>query len=101
MTTEKCTINPVFQKITGKWKLPIIFNLKNSKTIRFSNLQRRLPGVSQKVLTSQLRDLENDGLIKREVYPEIPLKVEYSLTNKGLSLYPVLNLLAKWSDENL
>lgn len=101
MTKAECTIQPIFEKITGKWKLSIIFNLKGSKAIRFSELHRRLQGVSQKVLTSQLRELERDGLVNREVYPEVPPKVEYRLTPKGLSLYPILNSLADWAVENM
>lgn len=101
MPETKCTLQPIFEKITGKWKLSIIFNLKQSATIRFSDLHRSLPGISQKVLTSQLRALENDGLINRKIYPEVPPRVEYSLTDKGLSLYPVLRLLADWAAENM
>mgnify|MGYP000653038028 CR=1 FL=1 len=100
MNIAECTLQPIFEKITGKWKLSIIFILKQSTATRFSDLQRSLPDVSQKVLTTQLRALEGDGLVHREIYPEVPPRVEYSLTDKGISLYPVLRLLADWSVEN-
>ena len=76
------------------------FFLRKSDSSRFNELYRELPGISQKVLTSQLRALEDDGLVSRTVYPEVPPRVEYSLTTTGMSLYPILHLLAEWSEKN-
>ncbi|MCL5801415.1 MAG: helix-turn-helix transcriptional regulator [Gammaproteobacteria bacterium] len=101
MISKKCPLPPLFEKISGKWKLLILYNLSHADAIRFSDLYRSIPEVSQKVLTSQLRDLERDGLVNRQVYPEVPPRVEYSLTNKGLSLCPVLSLLADWATKNM
>ncbi|WP_086934134.1 winged helix-turn-helix transcriptional regulator [Agarilytica rhodophyticola] len=101
MSQEACPLQKTLECIGGKWKLLVIFNLQKAGTIRFGQLHRSIPGVSQKVLTSQLRDLERDGFINRKVYPEVPPRVEYSLTAKGLSLYPVLDTLAAWAGDNL
>lgn len=101
MSYKKCSLQPMFGKIAGKWKLLIIYNLNQVDAIRFSDLYRTIPDISQKVLTSQLRSLEQDGFVNRKVYPEVPPRVEYSLTDKGLSLYPVLSLLADWAAENM
>ena len=101
MISKKCPLPPLFEKISGKWKLLILYNLSHADAIRFSDLYRSIPEVSQKVLTSQLRDLERDGLVNRKVHPEVPPRVEYSLTDKGLSLCPVLSLLADWAAENM
>lgn len=101
MIHKKCPLPPMFEKISGKWKLLIIYTISHAGAIRFSDLHRSIPDVSQKVLTSQLRDLAKDGLVNRKVYPEVPPKVEYSLTDKGLSLCPVLSLLADWAAENM
>lgn len=101
MAKKICTLEPILEKIRGKWKLSIIHNLNQIDAIRYSDLFRLIPEISQKVLTSQLRSLEKDGLVTRKIYPEVPPKVEYSLTEKGLSLCPVLSLLAEWADENI
>lgn len=98
---EKCPLQKMLEQIGGKWKLLIIFNLKHEGTIRYAALHRLIPAISQKVLTAQLKDLESNGFINRKVYPEVPPRVEYSLTKLGLSLYPVLNSMAAWSKENL
>lgn len=101
MIREKCPLPPLFEKISGKWKLLILYNLSHANVLRFSDLYRSIPEVSQKVLTSQLRDLERDGLVNRKVHPEVPPRVEYSLTAKGVSLCPVLSLLADWAAKNV
>ena len=98
---KHCPLPPMFEKISGKWKLLIIYNLSHASAIRFGDLHRSIPDVSQKVLTSQLRNLAKDGLVNRKVYPEVPPRVEYSLTDKGLSLCPVLDLLAVWAAKNM
>lgn len=93
--TYLCPLELSIDLIGGKWKTIIIWQLRE-KTLRFSQLKRRLPGITQKMLTQQLRDLENDGLIFREVYPQVPPKVEYSLTDYGQTILPILKSLFKW-----
>ena len=85
--------------ISNKWKILIIRDLLNG-TKRFGELQRTVAGISQKVLTSNLKELESDGLINRKVYPVVPPKVEYSLTDLGLSLKSVLDSMVAWGNEN-
>lgn len=87
--------------IGGKWKILIIWYIYVYKVQRFNQLMRRLEGVTQATLTRQLRELEQDGFVKRKVYPEVPPKVEYSLSEKGERFVPVLTAMKQWSDENL
>jgi DNA-binding HxlR family transcriptional regulator len=84
--------------IGGKWKGVILFYLLDGPR-RFSDLKRRLPDVTQRMLTLQLRELEADGVIHREVYPQVPPKVEYSLTEFGASLEPILILMRDWGSD--
>jgi len=93
-----CPVEVAMEKIAGKWKILIIWHLRN-KTRRFGDLRRKIPGVTQKMLTQQLRELEKDGIVRRKVYAEVPPKVEYSLTDEGKELEPVLMLLLKWGNE--
>ncbi|MCF7521618.1 helix-turn-helix transcriptional regulator [Neisseria sp. ZJ106] len=81
--------------IGGKWKVLILYYL-NGETRRFNELQRLLAGITQRMLTLQLRELENDGIVHREVYPQIPPKVEYSLTEFGKTLIPVIDAIHAW-----
>ncbi len=94
----KCGVEITLEIIGGKWKGVILWHLRQ-KTLRFSQLRRRLPGVTQKMLTQQLRELERDGLLHREVYAEVPPRVEYSLTEKGLTLVPILELMCQWGQQ--
>lgn len=90
--------NPVqyaLDKIGGKWKMPILWRL-NSKTFRTGELLRDIPNINQKMLTQQLRELEGDGFVHRKVYPEVPPKVEYSITEKGKQTIPVIRTLRDW-----
>lgn len=87
--------------ISGKWKILIIWYISVYKVQRFNELQRRLDGITQSTLTKQLRELEADGFVNRNIYPQIPPKVEYSLTEMGESFTPILYEMKKWSDENL
>jgi len=84
--------------IGGKWKIPIIWGMKDGSQ-RYGELKRSLPKVTHKMLTQQLRELEADEIIHRKVYPEIPPKVEYSLTLLGKSVIPVIDLLREWGEE--
>ena len=87
--------------IKGRWKLLILFHLFGGQVRRFSALERAIPGVSQKMLTQQLRQLEKAGLVRRIVYPEVPPKVEYALTDWGQALCPVLDALLQWLPDRL
>ncbi|WFA07563.1 winged helix-turn-helix transcriptional regulator [Bacillus sp. HSf4] len=82
--------------IEGKWKLIILCHLGLKGTKRFGELRKLIPAITKKMLTTQLRDLEEDGLVHREVYPVVPPKVEYSLTKQGESLFPILKALEDW-----
>ncbi|MDP5274618.1 winged helix-turn-helix transcriptional regulator [Chengkuizengella axinellae] len=86
--------------ISGKWKPLIIYHLRQG-TKRYGQIKRLVPDASPKVLIQQLKELEHDGIINRKSYPEVPPKVEYSVTAKGRSLYPVLDLLWFWSHQKL
>ncbi|MBS1182759.1 MAG: ytcD [Proteobacteria bacterium] len=84
------------QLIEGRWKLVIIFHLFGSGVLRFSELERAIPAVSQKMLIQQLRELERDGIVARTAYPQVPPKVEYSLTEWGKLMCPALDALLEW-----
>jgi DNA-binding HxlR family transcriptional regulator len=82
--------------IGGSWKVPILWHLSQGGVKRFSALRRDLPGVTPKMLTHQLRELERDGIVLRKVYAQVPPKVEYSLTVSGKSLMPIVAAMCKW-----
>ena len=86
--------------ISGKYKMVILYCLMEYQPVRFNELQRYLKKISDKTLSQNLKELENDDLIHREVYPQIPPKVEYSLTMRGASLMKVLDQLCTWGEEN-
>ena len=92
-------IEQAIRWLDGRWKLVILFHLFGGKTLRFSNLERAIPGVSQKMLTQQLRHLERDGIVMRIVHAEVPPKVEYHLTEWGQSLCPALDKLLTWAEQ--
>ena len=92
-----CPVCAAVNEIGGKWKPLILWVLRESK-LRFSEINRVLPSITHRMLTKQLRELEKDGLIDREVYAEIPSKVEYSLTPKGKSVLPILEALCNWGE---
>ena len=92
-----CPVETTLTLIGDKWKVLILRDLMN-KTLRFGELKRSIGTVSQKVLTAQLRDLEHDGLVHREVYAEVPPRVEYSLTDTGRSLEPVIDSMRIWGE---
>jgi DNA-binding HxlR family transcriptional regulator len=95
-----CPVEALVDAIGGKWKIPIL-SLLYQDTRRYGELRQRLPGVTERVLTMQLRELESAGLVLRTVYPEVPPKVEYSVTEMGLSLKPVLQVMLNWSETYL
>ena len=84
----------------GKWKIRILFNLFNKRKVRFGELKRTLSKVTQQMLSKQLKELEQDGLVNREVKSVMPPKVEYSLTSFGHSLVPILKSLSNWNSQN-
>ena len=86
--------------IDGKWKGVIVYHLLGS-TLRFSELRRKIPTVTQRMLTNQLRELENDGLVLRRIYPEVPPRVEYALSPLGRTLAPVIRALEHWGREHV
>ncbi len=91
-----CTFELTLELIGGKWKPLILWHLCEFGTMRFSELKKTIPSVTQKMLTQQLRELEDDKLVHREVYPQVPPKVEYSLTELGESLIPMLKTMNEW-----
>ena len=97
---QGCPVEAALEVIGGKWKGVILYHLL-SETMRFNALRRLMPEVTQRMLTKQLRELEADNIIKRKVYPEIPPKVEYSMTQYGKTLAPVINALQVWGSQHL
>ena len=95
-----CPVEATIQLIGGKYKAVILWHLMG-KTLRYSELHKRMPKATDKMLAQQLRELEKDGLINRKVYPVIPPKTEYSLTKKKKSLTPILDELCKWGKDYL
>ncbi len=89
----------VLRVLEGRWKMVILFHLFIRPLLRFSELERSIPDVSQKMLIQQLRELEADGIVVRTVHPQVPPKVEYSLTEWGRELCPALDALLKWGAE--
>ncbi len=97
-----CTGQPLemaVRVLDGRWKVPILFQLFTAPTLRFSGLQRAIPGISQKMLIERLRDLEAAGVVTRTVHPSVPPKVEYSLTERGRGLQPALRALHAWAEK--
>ncbi len=96
-----CPVEATLSVIGGKWKVVILYYLAHAGTHRFAELRRKIPGVSERMLTQQLRELERDGVVHREVYPEVPPKVEYSLTPYGGTLRPISDLMCDWGKKHL
>ncbi len=99
LTKIECPIMATIAMISDKWKVLILCKLRKGK-LRFNELKRELQGVTQRVLTHQLRELEADGLVKRTVYAEVPPRVEYELTHLGATLMPALETLEAWASEH-
>ncbi len=91
-------IEEAFRMLEGRWKLLILFHLFGGKVMRFSDLERAIPAVTQKMLGQQLKAMEKDGIVLRTSYPQVPPKVEYRLTAWGQSLCPALDAILKWAD---
>jgi DNA-binding HxlR family transcriptional regulator len=97
---ELCRVVDALDILVGKWKPIILLHLLQKGTNRFSELQRNLPGITQKMLTQQLRELEQEDIIIRKVYPQVPPKVEYSITEYGKSLEPLLEAMHEWGTKH-
>jgi len=97
--TYRCFFELTLLVIGGKWKPIILYKLAREEVLRFGELKRQSQGVTERMLSRQLRELENDGLIHREVYKQVPPKVEYSLTELGRSLIPILLNMREWGVE--
>ena len=95
---EGCPVEATLDLMDGKWKGVILYHLKKDGVLRFNELGRRLTGITQRMLTKQLRALEDDGLVIRKVYAEVPPRVEYSLSEIGESLRPVIETLRAWGE---
>ncbi|MEZ4659251.1 MAG: helix-turn-helix domain-containing protein [Caldilineaceae bacterium] len=93
---HECPVETSLELLSGKWKPRILWKLHQQGVIRFGELKRQLADITPKMLTQQLRELEQDGLVHREVYPVVPPKVEYSLSDFGKTLKPILDTLAEW-----
>lgn len=98
---EICPVRNVIARFGNKWALLVILILSENKVLRFSELKKMIPDVSSRMLSSTLRTLEADGLVSRKVYPEAPPKVEYSLTETGLSLVPFIVQLTEWAQKHM
>lgn len=98
----ECPIRNVLARISSKWALAVLYTLNgNGGPMRFKDIEKANPDISQKMLTSTLRGLEADGLVSRTVYPEMPPRVEYALTSRGQSFMPVMRQLMDWAYNNL
>lgn len=93
-----CPVETALMLIGDKWKVLIIRDLRGG-TKRFGELKKSLSGISQKVLTANLRDMEENGLLTRETFPEVPPRVEYTLTELGCSMFPILDAMEKWGNQ--
>jgi DNA-binding HxlR family transcriptional regulator len=94
-----CPVEVTLDLIDGKWKGVILYHLQQGR-LRFGELRKRMPGITQRMLTKQLRALEDDALVTRTVFAEVPPRVEYELSELGLKLRPVIDALKKWGDEH-
>ncbi len=92
-------VEQVLRLLEGRWKLIILFHLFDGKVQRYSDFEKLIPGISQKMLAQQLRQLEANGIVSRMVYPQVPPKVEYRLTEWGQALCPALDAMLKWAEK--
>ena len=96
-----CAVDATMSVIEGRWKTVILCKLHNLGPLRFNQLMKEIEGISPRILTKQLKEMEADGIICRTSYPEIPPRVEYSITEKGRSLGPILMAMADWGLKNV
>jgi len=96
-----CPVEATLDEIGGKWKVVILFHLTHDGTHRFAEMRRKIPGVSERMLTQQLREHDDDDIVHREVYPEVPPQVEYSLTDYGKTLRPITEVMCEWGKRHV
>lgn len=96
-----CPIRNVLARVGDKWSLLVLYNLQHKEPMRFKELQRQIPDISQKSLTQTLRTLKEDGFVSREIFPEVPPRVEYSLTPRAHSFLPLVENIINWAKENM
>lgn len=101
MTGEGCALRRVLDAVGGKWKILLLVALSQADELRYGELRRLVFGITNTMLAGSLRELEADGLVARAQYPEMPVRVEYSLTEKARTLIPILMELRDWGDANL
>jgi DNA-binding HxlR family transcriptional regulator len=99
--TAMCPVDYAFKRIGGKYKARILWHIYRNKVLRYGELGRTIPDITTKMLTQALRELEDDTLIHRKVFPEVPPKVEYTLTNVGTELIPSIKQLMEWGDKQM
>ncbi|MCD8199986.1 MAG: helix-turn-helix transcriptional regulator [Coriobacteriaceae bacterium] len=99
--TAGCPLQNVMNALGGKWKMSILCSVLNDGPVRYNDLKRKMEGISNTMLSKSLKELEEDGLVERNEYLEIPVRVEYEATDKTRSLTPILSELAVWSGENM
>lgn len=97
--TAAADVEDIFKLLAGRWKLIILFHLFDGKVQRYSDLEKLIPAISQKMLSQQLKQLETDGIVIRTLYPQVPPKVEYRLTDWGQALCPALDGMLKWAEQ--
>jgi DNA-binding HxlR family transcriptional regulator len=100
-TRYTCGLDAAIDVMGGKWKVLILWALEEGVPVRFGQVRREVPGISERILAMQLRELEKAGLVHREVYHQVPPKVEYSLTELGRSLVTALGPLGEWGEKNM
>ena len=96
---SRCTVRKSLEILGGKWKLLMIYYLKSQQPLRYGELKRLMPDISEKMLIQELKSLVKNGVLKRKSYPEIPPRVEYSLTEKGKEVLPIIDLLNSFGDD--
>ena len=96
-----CPIRNILARVGDKWSLLVLYNLQHREPVRFKELQRMIPDISQKSLTQTLRTLEEDGFVHREVFAEVPPRVEYNLTPRAYSFLPLVENMIRWAKENM
>jgi DNA-binding HxlR family transcriptional regulator len=99
-TINHCPVEVTLSVIGGKWKPLILWHLSEGGVRRFLELQRTIPGITRKMLTQHLRELEHDGVVARQIFDEMPLRVEYSLTKYGQTLRPLMRVLCDWGSKH-
>lgn len=98
---QHCEVNSTLEIIGGKWKIIILYHLLHENILRFNELKRRIPGITQRMLTKQLRELEDADIVSRTIYPEVPPRVEYQVTEYGRTLAPILDMMHQWGSVHL